>query len=293
MMTLPDSLTYEVIYDMSRRPPQDWWGPAIPLLIAGVVVRFAHQPNTRWVRVFRRVFVGFAFVMTFIFAVGISTQYFALRSALKRGDVRVLEGTVTDFIPQKPILKHREQFVVVTPTARHKYKYYSAVGTGGMNKSHGHIRNGLRVRVTDRDGVILRLEVARDAHGNTLTPELAERFPEVVFTPEVHVRLGYTADVGQTNGLAVRFIDVPSDTRCPRRASCKEPGDAVAIVELFDSVVGQQPIQLELHANRELYGPFSDGDLVVDMIYLIPVRAVAKQEYIATLMIGRTQRGDD
>ena len=289
MMTLPDSLAYHVVYDMSRRPPQDWWWPVIPLFIAGVLVRFGHQPNAKWVPPFRRFLVGFAFVMTFIFAVGITTQYFALRSALKRGDVRVVEGTVTDFIPQKPILKHPEQFVVMTPTARHKYTYRSAIGTGGMNKNHGHIRNGLCVRVTDRDGVILRLEVARDAHGNTL---VSDNYPEVVYTPEVHVRLGYTANVGQTNGLAVRLVDVVSDTRCPRGASCREPGDAIAIVELFDRVVGKQPLRLELHANRELYSPFSDGDLVVDMIYLVPVRAVAKQEYIATLMIGRTQRGD-
>ena len=288
-MMLPDSLAYHVVYDMSRRPPQDWWWPVIPLVIAGVLMRFARQPNAKWVPVFRPIFVGFAFVMTFIFGAGILTQYLSLRSALKRGDVRIVEGTVTDFIPQKPILKHPEQFVVVSPTARYKYKYRSSLGTGGMNKNHGHIRNGLRVRVTDREGVILRLEVARDASGNTLTPELADLFPKVVYMPEVHVRLGYTANVGHTNGLAVRLVDVLSDTRRSDGAR----GDAVATVELFDRVVGKQPIRLELHSNRELYSPFTDGDLVVDMIFLVPVSPIDKQEYVATLMIGRTERGND
>jgi hypothetical protein len=296
-MVLPDSLSYQVVFDVSRQLPQDWWAFVIPLVIVTVLMRFGPRNRMNQNRLFKRMFVGFAIFLTLVFVVGTWATGCRLRRALLNGDVRVVEGTVTDFVPQRALYKHSEQFVVVTPTGRYKYSYSSSLGTGGLNKSRGRIRNGVRVRIADRDGVILRLEIARDAAGRTLSPELAGRYPEVVFLPVVYVRGGYTVSVPDTKGMSIRFVDVVSDTR--RRAPyqpcshCEESGDAIAIVEMFDSEVGRQPFRLELHTNRELYSPFTDGDLVVDLTGLSPVPStdhpISKTDYIARIMIGRVQ----
>ena len=301
-MTLPDSLSYHVVFDMSRQPPDGWWWPVLPLVIVGVLVRFAQRPNVRWPPALQQVLVGFAFVMTFVSGIFFLIRHLEQRGALEAGNVRVVEGIVTEFIPEMHNLKHPEQFVVVLGGARYPYSYSSSLGTGGLNKSKGQIRNGLRVRITDRDGAILRLEVARDASGNALSPELAKRFPEVDFLPEIFLRLGYTTHLGYTNGMAIRFADVVSDPRVrvgPRTCSdCGVSGDAVAILELFDSEVGMEPVRLELHTNRERFEPFSDGDMVIDLTHLAPVPEInghsfPKRDYVARLKIGRTRRGDD
>ena len=293
-MTLPDSLSYQVVFDVSRQLPQWWWSFLLPLAIVFVLMRFGRPNRMNQSRLFKRIFVGFAVLLALLDVIFTWTQYVGQRKALEHGDVRVVEGVVNNFIPQRALYKYPEQFVVVTPTGRYKYQYYSSLGTGGLNQSHGHIRNGTRVRITDRYGVILRLEVARDASENTVSPAQAERFPEVVFLPVVFARYGYTVAVPETR-MAVRLIDVVSDTRtlggCKTCSDYGEPGDAIAIIEVFDNDVGQQPFRLELHTNRERYGPFSDGDLVVDLTGLYPVPSVdqptAKRDYRARLMFGR------
>ena len=290
----PDSLSYHVVFDVSRQLPQWWWSFALPLAIVFVLMRFGKRNRMNQHRWFKRIFVGFAVLLALVDVISTWARYVGQRKALEQGNVRVVEGVVNDFIPQRVYFKYPEQFVVVAPTGRYKYQYYSSLGTGGLNQSHGHIRNGTRVRITDRYGVILRLEVARDASGNTVSPAQAERFPEVVFLPVVFARYGYTVVVPETR-MAVRLIDVMSDTRtlggCKSCSDYGEPGDAIAIIEVFDNDVGQQPFRLELHTNRERYGPFSDGDLVVDLTGLYPVPSVgqptAKTDYRARLMFGR------
>ncbi len=287
-MALPDSLSYHVVFDISRRLPQDWWIFILPIGIVYVVARFSLRAQFNQHRLFKRIFVGFAIVLSLGFGWGTWGTGCRLRSALVNGDVRVIEGIVNDFIPQRWNYKYPEQFVVVTPTGRYKYSYFSAFRTGGLCSSHGYIRNGVRVRIADRDGIILRLEVARDASGK---PAIEEGYPEVAFLPPVYVRYGSTVNVPHTKDMSVRFVDVVSDTRF---TDSEGPGDAVAIVELFDREVGHEPIRLELHTNRELYSPFKDGDLVVDLTHLGDRTGISpgespssKSGYIARLMIGR------
>ena len=289
-MAPSDSLTYHVVFDVSRGLPQDWWAFLFPLAIVIVVLRIVPR-NRKGVRLFRRIFLGFGIVLTLLFFVSTWATGCHLRNALVDGNVRVVEGIVDDFVPQSQHYKYPEQVVVVTRTGRYKYGYFSAIRTGGLTSSHGHIRNGTRVRIADRDGLILRLEVARNASGK---PVLADGYPEVVFLPVVYARYGYTSNVRETKGMAVRLVDVVNDTRVRARDSCYDcegvSGDAIAIVELFDRDVGQEPIRLELHANRELYEPFTDGDLVVDMTGLYPLPSDGqglKSDYKARLMIGR------
>jgi hypothetical protein len=290
-VTPPDSLSYQTVFDVSRQLPQWWWGFVFPLAIVFVLMRFGARNRMNQHRWFKRIFVGFAVLLALLDLIFTWTQYVGQRNALEHGDVRIVEGVVNDFIPQSVYFKYPEQFVVVTPAGRCKYHYYSSLGTGGLNNSHGHIRNGTRVRITDRYGVILRLEVARDVSGNTVSPAQAERFPEVVFLPVVFARYGYTVAVPETR-MAVRLIDVVSDTRiCKDCHDYEGPGDAIAIIEVFDNDVGQEPFRLELHTNRERYRPFSDGDMVVDLTGLYPVPSVdqptAKSDYRARLMFGR------
>lgn len=289
-MALPDSLSYHVVFDVSRGLPQDWWAFLFPLVIVIVVLRIV-PGNRKGVRLFKLIFPGFGMVLTFLFFVSTWVTGCHQRNALVTGNVRVVEGIVNDFVPQSQHYKYPEQVVVVTSTGRYKYGYFSALRTGGLTSSHGHIRNGTRVRIADRDGVILRLEIARNASGK---PALADGYPEVKFLPVVYARYGYTFKVPETQGMAVRLVDVVSDTRVRGRDSgydCEGvSGDAIAIVELFDREVGQEPIRLELHANRELYEPFTDGDLVVDMTGLYPLPSDGqglKSDYKARLMIGR------
>jgi|GEM_PF-1579537 len=298
-MALPDSLSYHVVFDVSRQLPQWWWSFLIPLAIVFVLMRFGAQNRMNQHRWFKRIFVGFAVVFAIVDVMFTWTQYAGQRNALEHGDVRVVEGVVNDFIPQSSFYKYPERFVVMTSTGRYKYSYCSTLGTGGLNRSHGHIRNGVRVRIADRNGIILRLEVARDASGKTLAPELAAIFPKVVYLPVIYAHYGHTVDVPETKGMAVRLVDVVSDMRATENRSCcicNQSGDAVAVVELSDNEVGRQPIRLELHTNRELYEPFTDGDLVVDLAGLwsrtgysmssgAPV--VPKSDYTAQLMIGR------
>ena len=163
-MIPPDSTHYQVVFDLRRQWPEDWWGPLMPLAIAFVLLRFAPRGTSKAYRVFKPLFVGFAVFLALVIGVGMTLQYLGLRRDLERGNVRWVEGTVTEFIPEDVMTKRREQFVVVTPTGRYGYSYASSLGRGGFNGSpfrHGPLRDGLRVRIADVNGVIVSLQIAR------------------------------------------------------------------------------------------------------------------------------------
>jgi hypothetical protein len=163
-MTPPDSASYQVVFDLRRQLPGDWWGAAMPLAIAFVLLRFARRGTSRAERILRPLITGFAVFLSLVIAAATTLQYVGLRRALEGGNVRWVEGTVTEFIPEDVMTKRREQFVVVTPTGRYGYSYASSLGRGGFNGSpfhHGPLRDGLSVRIADVNGVIVSLQVAR------------------------------------------------------------------------------------------------------------------------------------
>ena len=163
-MAPPDSTYYQVVFDLRRQLPGDWWGPVMPLAIAYVLLRFAPQGTSKAYRVFKPLFKGFAVFLALFIAVATTLQYVGLRRALERGNVRWVEGAVTDFVPEDVMTKRPEQFVVVTPTGRYGYSYASSIGRGGFNGSpfhRGPLRDGLRVRIADVQGVIVSLQIAR------------------------------------------------------------------------------------------------------------------------------------
>jgi hypothetical protein len=167
-----DSVSYQVVFDISHRGPQYWWLLGIPLIMVTVGVSALRRPvgspfRNRIVtgnRTFLLVYTGFAATVGIAAALSMATQYFALRSALAHGQYKVVEGVVTGFVPASGGDHHPEQFTVVTATGREEYSYSWAGVTQGFNESRPHggpMRDSLRVRIADVHGVIARLEIAR------------------------------------------------------------------------------------------------------------------------------------
>lgn len=84
-----------------------------------------------------------------------------LREALETGDYTVVEGQVTDFVRGDRGGNREERFTVMSEGRRYGYEYSSANLKPGFHESHGPIRDGLQVRISDVDGYIARLEIAR------------------------------------------------------------------------------------------------------------------------------------
>jgi hypothetical protein len=90
-----------------------------------------------------------------------------MREAIRDGRYRIVEGTVTDFVPADAGDHHPEHFAVLTPGGRVEYFYSESTVTQGFNQSQNHggpIRDGLRVRIADVGGKIARLEIEMQKH---------------------------------------------------------------------------------------------------------------------------------
>jgi hypothetical protein len=165
MMLAPDSLSYHVVFDISRRGPQSLWVLIIPFGMAVYNYALTREYNPRRRQV-DEIMTGFIGLIGAIFTIGILGQYVELRVALARGNYQLVEGVVTDFVPGGD---HRsERFTVVIPRGQYVYQYryeYSPSNiTQGFNQTRpdgGPIREGLRVRIADVHGKIARLEIAR------------------------------------------------------------------------------------------------------------------------------------
>lgn len=164
-----DSLSYRVVFDVSRQLPQGWWGFVLPLAIVTVLIRFGRRDLMNRGRLIKSVLqrtrtatIWFAILLSFVIGVGTWTTYYLFRSSLEHGNYRVVEGTVAEFVPEEWITKRPESFIVVSPAESTRYSYSRAIGNQGLNDSHGHIGNGVRVRIADVGGKIARLEVAKE-----------------------------------------------------------------------------------------------------------------------------------
>lgn len=90
------------------------------------------------------------------------TQYDAMRQAMEKGKVSVVEGKVIDFSPM-PVLGHKkEHFCVSGSQTCFEYSDYEVTPGFNITNAHGGpIKQGLPVRVTYRDNVILKLELGK------------------------------------------------------------------------------------------------------------------------------------
>jgi len=87
-------------------------------------------------------------------------QQWTMAELLRHGAYTVVEGQVTEFVPEPPEGHVGEHFRV--GAARFSYATYR--GTGAFNRTHpagGPIRDGQFVRIAYANGDILRLEIAR------------------------------------------------------------------------------------------------------------------------------------
>ncbi len=89
--------------------------------------------------------------------------------------------------------------------------------------------------------------------------------------------------------LAVRFVGVSGDSRCPRNAMCVWAGDAVAQVDL---VAPGDSLRVALHTNAAA-GPTTATfhDYAVQLVSLEPVpeagREIDPARYVAMLRVSR------
>ncbi len=86
-------------------------------------------------------------------------EYSELRTSLQNGAFRVVEGVVSDFVPEGPQGHPIERFRVDDT----RFQYATSDITSAFHRTAGQggpVREGLRVRIADANGAIARLEIA-------------------------------------------------------------------------------------------------------------------------------------
>lgn len=66
----------------------------------------------------------------------------------------------------------------------------------------------------------------------------------------VRLEVGETAQMTEPELMTVRFLDVPSDSRCPKGVTCVWAGDAEAVFEVWMGPrEGGEPVEVGLHTH--------------------------------------------
>src|SRR5262245_10554228 len=158
-------MQYRVVFDLAQVGYKSWSFPALGLIfiaIAGLLLILQRggvikgtSPLSTASPYFMGLFALLWTVVTFGWTYG---EYRSLQRALSSGQVQVIEGEVTNFVPM-PYQGHAmERFDV----GAYHFEYSDYVVTAGFNHTSSHggpIRAGLRVRVTFVGDTIVRLEV--------------------------------------------------------------------------------------------------------------------------------------
>ena len=161
---MPDTTAYRLVFDAVRdfRPGIAGHQALEALILAAIVVLvFALFGSYRKQQIPLWVIGGAALVPVVAITFGIALSYVQmtqLRDAITKGRFATAEGVVTEFQAgdgHKP-----ESFDVVG----HHYEYSSSSRSAAFNQDAavgGPIRDSLRVRITDVNGEIARLEIAK------------------------------------------------------------------------------------------------------------------------------------
>ena len=161
---MPDTTTYHLVFDaVSGFRPGTYGYEALGALAVGGVVflLFWVLRQQRWRGVPLWLVGSLAVVpaASYGFALALSySEMTKLREALKNGRFTSVEGIVTGLQPGD---SHRSESFEV---AGHLYKYSFSSRSAAFNQDAavgGPIRDGLRVRITDVEGKIARLEIAQ------------------------------------------------------------------------------------------------------------------------------------
>ena len=103
------------------------------------------------------------FAALFVVA-GTALPYVGLRLLLARGQYRLVEGVVRDFVPGDAGDHRAESWTLESSAGSFHYSYNPAIiGEGGYDQTAAHggqVREGKHVRVLDVNGRIARLEIS-------------------------------------------------------------------------------------------------------------------------------------
>ena len=159
---------YDTVFDLQRTDYSEWWFPAIGIslaLVFGLILyyreRLARQRPSQMQRVIAWAVLCVVGLWTLWAFQATYGEYRRLIADLNDGRVKVVEGMVSNFVPMPPQGHALETFEVSGQTFCYSD---NSVGPGFKNTAihGGPIRNGLGVRITHVDGVIVRLEIANE-----------------------------------------------------------------------------------------------------------------------------------
>ena len=152
---------YRVVFDFAQKGFQ-WWFPSIGFAFVAVGIAHIFIGNQRRWSIRKRFFGffigGFGLLWSALVFWMTGSEYLRAKSAYQHHTYSVAEGRVTDFRPM-PYEGHQSECFTVE-SARFCYSDYEI--TAGFNNSASHggpIHEGLPVRVSYVDDVILRLEI--------------------------------------------------------------------------------------------------------------------------------------
>jgi hypothetical protein len=121
----------------------------------------------------------------------------------------------------------------------------------------------------------------------TACDEKSPTGPTVPLNERFMLAPGGTAVVADT-GLAVQFIRVSGDSRCPADAVCIQGGDALVHVRAFE---GGASSDYDLHTGDSSRAAVTHGGIRIALVELQPYpfssRTIAPEEYRATLTATR------
>lgn len=158
---------YETVYDLQRLGYEEWWFPAagvgflalftIILVVKRLLARRRNVPASSrsklWIPI---VFAAFWTVPAFWSTYG---EYRKVRAEMDAGRVSVVTGEIVNFNPLEAH-QHDEYFEV--NGQRFSYSDYAITPGFKQIAAHGGpLHNGLNVRLTHVNGVIVRLEIAK------------------------------------------------------------------------------------------------------------------------------------
>src|SRR5262245_23553961 len=160
---------FETVFDIAEVGYKAWYFPAVGLLfiVLGAVILLVPPNYLRFIiagppsRTAGWVLLIGALLWTAVAFVGTFVPYIASRNALRTGAYSLVEGSVTDFVPQKREGKGPQESFTV---AGQRFEYSAYTPLPGFNTPHSHggpIQEGVYVRIAHKANTILRLEIAR------------------------------------------------------------------------------------------------------------------------------------
>jgi drug/metabolite transporter superfamily protein YnfA len=158
-----------LVFDVGSESYTTWKDATLPAcisvalaLLAVVALRYSRSPDTKAAKSYAA-FAGVASIITAIWSFDLlsesRSEYDRLVRASRLGHYQIVEGRVTDFVPEGADGHPRERFRVGSSS----FDYSTSDMTSAFHRTAsqgGPIRANLWVRIASVDGYIVRLEIA-------------------------------------------------------------------------------------------------------------------------------------